>query len=222
VLENDIVPAGFDVTVTVEAARHGDVRVLPDGSVVYDPDRAFQGTDRFAYTIVGEDGRRRSATVEVVVTAPVVAPAWIGGKIFDVPQPTLRAPSEHRQVGFVAVARVLLETVRELDTPLRLFVLSGVWVGILLLWLWLRRRRAFYVEGVSRGQALDVLDRPDGERRFSLRFDDGPVWSDGRRRRVQGRTWVPVRTRVGSGFVELERLLVIDMSADPPRSVLDG
>ena len=30
---------------------------------------------------------------------------------------------------------------------------------------------------------------------YRLRFDEGPVWSRGRRRRVRGRTWVPVRTR---------------------------
>jgi hypothetical protein len=228
VLGNDVFPAGSRVTVSVGSARHGTVRVLADGSVVYTPELGFEGIDRFEYTIVGTDGRRSSAVVEIVVVLPSqAASSWVGGPLLGAPPPgapqvsTQGAATLH--VGFLAMARVLLETVQGLDTPVRLLSVAGAWVSLFGLYLLVfRRRRAFLVDGVPRGELLEVLDRPEGACLYRLRFDDGPLWSVGRRRRVHGRTWVPVRTRSGRGFVEIDRLLSLDRAVDSPRAVLQG
>jgi hypothetical protein len=132
------------------------------------------------------------------------------------------APSSQPfNAGFLVMTRALLETVQGLDTPVQLLAVSGAWFALFALSLAVfRRRRAYLVDGVPRQGAVDVLDRPEGRRRYRLRHDDGPIWSVGRRRRVRGRTWVPVSTSAGSGFVELERLLAVDQAVDSPRSVL--
>jgi hypothetical protein len=227
VLGNDVFPTGSRVTVSAGPARHGTVRVLPDGSIVYTPEPGFEGTDRFPYTIVGADGRRSSAEVEVVVALPSqTASSWIGGPLLEAAAASRQLPTRvvaSLHTGFLAMARALLETLQGLDTPVRLLAVAGAWVGLFGFFLLVfRRRRAFLVDGVSRGEVLQVLDRPEGECLFRLRFDEGPVWSVGRRRRVHGRIWVPVRTRSGRGFVEIDRLLAIDSAVDSPRTVLQG
>jgi hypothetical protein len=228
VLENDVIPAGTSVTVTAGPAEHGTVRVLADGSILYTPEPGFEGTDGFPYTISGPDGRS-SAMVEVVVEIPQpVVASWLGGPLLGGSPASSAAaapppPPSALNTGFLVMARVLLETVQGLDTPVRLLAIAGAWFGLFAASLAVfRRRRAFIVDGVSRDGVLDVLDRPEGERRYRLRYDDGPVWSVGRRRRVHGRTWVPVSTRAGSGFVELDRLLALDRAVDSPRGILQG
>ena len=229
VLGNDVLAAGESVTVTAGAAGHGTVRVLADGSILYTPATGFEGSDRFPYTIVAADGRSSSAVVEVVVEpSEQASSSWIGGPLLGNATPTSISEASQQvattlHTGFLVMARALLETLQGLDTPVRLLAVAGAWVGLFGAWLLVfRRRRAFLVEGVSRNGALNVLDRPEGECRYRLRFDDGPVWSIGRRRRLHGRTWVPVTTRAGSGYVELDRLLAVDQAVDSPRAVLQG
>ena len=102
-----------------------------------------------------------------------------------------------------------------------LLAVSGAWFALFALSLAVfRRRRAYLVDGVPRHGAVDVLDRPEGRPCYRLRHDDGPIWSIGRRRRVRGSTWVPVSTSAGSGFVELEQLIVLDRAVDSLQSLL--
>ncbi len=227
-LGNDVIPGGESVTVTAGPAGHGTVRVLPDGSIIYTPAPGFEGSDRFSYTIVGADGRRSSAEVTVLVERPKQAAWWTGGSLLGghglgTGLRTSGRVADTLHTGFLTMARALLEALQGLDTPIRLLVLAGAWAGLFGGWLLVfRRRRAFVVDGISRDDALEVLDRPDGECLFRLRFDDGPVWSFGRKRRLHGRTWVRVTTAAGSGFVALDRLLAIDRATDSPRAILQG
>jgi Big-like domain-containing protein len=223
VLENDLIPLGETVAVSVGRAEHGAVRVLPDGSIHYTPEPGFDGSDHFRYTITGLGGRS-SAVVDVVVQLPEpIAATWPGGPLLGaaVARDTPEGSAPALRTGFLLMARTLLETIQSLNTPVRMLLLAAAWIAIFTLLLTgFRRRRAFLVEGVGRGGALDVVDRPGGECRYRLRYDDGPVWSIGRRRTVDGRIWVPVAGRLGSGFVELDRLLAVDAASDPPRSIL--
>ncbi len=228
VLANDTIADPTRIVVEVGPAGHGSVRVLPDGSVLYSADPGFEGIDRFSYTILGEAGDRSSAVVEVVVALPSdLRPAWLGrlssgGPTLD-SETLIQTAERELQVGFLVMARALLDTLQTLDVPVRLFVIAGGWLVLLgLVLLYFRRRRAFLVDGVARCDALDVLDRPDGELLYQLRFDEGPVWSTGRRRRVHGRTWLPMRTPAGRGFIEARHVLALDRAVDSPRAVLGG
>ncbi|NTU57871.1 MAG: tandem-95 repeat protein, partial [Chlorobiaceae bacterium] len=74
VLENDRDIEGRSLTVTTYgAASHGTVTVNADGSLVYNPDPNYNGTDTFTYTV--SDGLLTStATVTVTITAVNDAP----------------------------------------------------------------------------------------------------------------------------------------------------
>ena len=232
VLANDTVADPTRIVVEVGPAGHGSVRVLPDGSVLYSAALGFEGTDSFSYTILGESGHRSSAVVHVVVSLPAeVGPAWFGGPNFSGPLLGKGGPARHEtleqtaqrrlHVGFLGLARALLDTLQTLDVPIRLFAVAGAWFGFLgFALLVFRRRRAFLVDGVARHAALDVLDRPEGQRLYQLRFDEGPVWSTGRRRKVRGRAWFGVQTPAGRGFIQGDQVLSLDRAVDSPQAVL--
>ncbi len=231
ILANDTISGRARVEITVGRAKHGTVRVLADGRVVYTSTRLFAGTDRFPYTIA-QAGRRSSAMVEVKVERPLdLGPVLFANASFSRPllgksgavdQQTLTQEAEGTlQVGFTAITRALLDTLKALNVPARLFVMAGAWFGFLgFMLLVYRRRKAFVVEGVTRMETLEVYDRPGGSPLFRLGFDDGPVWAVGRKVKVDGRAWIRVKTPAGRGFVERERLLALDQAVDSPTSVI--
>jgi outer membrane protein OmpA-like peptidoglycan-associated protein len=72
VLTNDIDPDGDALQVVARTApANGFVDPGPNGSLVYVPDAGFVGTDSFSYTIADPSGAQDTATVTVVVRAPV-------------------------------------------------------------------------------------------------------------------------------------------------------
>jgi VCBS repeat-containing protein len=72
VLRNDVELDASDVlTVTVVAGpAHGSAVVNPDGSISYQPDAGYIGTDTLTYQIVDSSGETSSATVNLSVVAP--------------------------------------------------------------------------------------------------------------------------------------------------------
>ncbi|MEC7765239.1 MAG: Ig-like domain-containing protein [Pseudomonadota bacterium] len=67
---NDSDPQGDDFSITsVGSAANGTVTLNADGTVTYRPDRDYNGTDTFTYTITDEDGATDTATVTINVGA---------------------------------------------------------------------------------------------------------------------------------------------------------
>ena len=84
VLANDSDPDGDPLTVTSAAANHGTVVINPDGTITYQPDANFNGTDTIVYTISDGNGGTSTATVAVTVNAVNDAPVTVGlPNLFD-------------------------------------------------------------------------------------------------------------------------------------------
>jgi outer membrane protein OmpA-like peptidoglycan-associated protein len=72
VLANDVDPDGDALQVVARTApANGFVDPGPNGSLVYVPDAGFVGTDTFTYTIADPSGAQDTATVTIVVDAPL-------------------------------------------------------------------------------------------------------------------------------------------------------
>ncbi len=70
VLNNDTDPDGDPLSVVSASAPHGTVTINPDGTLTYEPDPDFNGTDTITYTV--DDGNGGTDTAEVTVdVAPV-------------------------------------------------------------------------------------------------------------------------------------------------------
>ncbi len=72
VLTNDSDPDGDPLTVTAATALNGTVTVNPDGTIDYQPNPTFAGTDRITYTISDGNGGFSTATVTVHVDPQTV------------------------------------------------------------------------------------------------------------------------------------------------------
>ncbi|MFN8109716.1 MAG: hypothetical protein U0Y82_07700, partial [Thermoleophilia bacterium] len=117
---------------------------------------------------------------------------------------TAAGPRPRVTVSLQAPLRVL-QSVGDLNVPVRLLSLGGAWT-FLAAGLVVRRRRRhipFAVTGVAPGMLLHTLVRPKGGApvRFLLRWDAVPVWSRRRPRRRGGRKWVELDTPAGPGHV---------------------
>ena len=78
VLGNDSDPNGDPLTVTtVSDPANGGTVINPDGTVTYTPDKDFNGTDSFTYTISDGNGGTDTATVTVTVIPVNDAPVAI-------------------------------------------------------------------------------------------------------------------------------------------------
>jgi len=73
VLNNDDDPNNDDLTLCLQAGdgqpSNGFISVNADGSITYNPNDDFVGTDSFTYTICDEDGEMDQATVTITVTS---------------------------------------------------------------------------------------------------------------------------------------------------------
>ena len=67
VLANDSDPNGDPLEVTSATADNGTVTINPDGTITYEPDENFNGTDTITYTIDDGNGGTDTATVTVTV-----------------------------------------------------------------------------------------------------------------------------------------------------------
>ncbi len=228
VLANDLVAAADSIRLTAGKPDHGRVRVLKDNRIAYTPAAGYRGNDSFRYTISGVNGRS-SANVSIAVAIALDTGSWLTGAALgggstsdDQTRKTLVQPSRALNTGFLVIATALLQTVQGLDTPVRLLGPAGIWCLLLLAsFAFFRGRGAFLVEGIPRSDTLTVYDRPEGTRLYRLRHDEGPIWSTGRRRKINGRTWIPVTTPAGRGYVQLHQLLHLDNATDAPDTVLE-
>ncbi len=78
VLTNDSDPDGDTLTVISADSSNGAIVIEADGTLTYQPDPNFNGTDTIVYTISDGNGGTATATVEVIVTAVNDAPETIG------------------------------------------------------------------------------------------------------------------------------------------------
>jgi VCBS repeat-containing protein len=75
---NDSDPNGDTLSVTsVTQGAHGATNINPDGTVQYQPNANFHGTDSFSYTVSDGNGGSDSATVTITVTAVNDAPSAV-------------------------------------------------------------------------------------------------------------------------------------------------
>ena len=73
VLDND---SGTKITVTdVGTPSHGSASIAADGTLTYEPDTGFAGTDTFTYEITDAAGQTATATVTVTVDPPAAPDA---------------------------------------------------------------------------------------------------------------------------------------------------
>jgi CshA-type fibril repeat protein len=78
VLTNDSDPDGDTLTVISADSDNGTIVIEADGSLTYQPDPNFTGTDTIVYTISDGNGGTATATVDVTVTAVNDAPETVG------------------------------------------------------------------------------------------------------------------------------------------------
>ncbi|GAA0477594.1 hypothetical protein GCM10009096_19360 [Parasphingorhabdus litoris] len=78
VLTNDNDPDGDTLTVISANSENGTIVIEADGTLTYQPDPNFNGTDTIVYTISDGNGGTATATVEVTVTAVNDAPETVG------------------------------------------------------------------------------------------------------------------------------------------------
>ncbi|WP_108811397.1 Ig-like domain-containing protein [Sphingorhabdus sp. Alg231-15] len=78
VLTNDSDPDGDMLTVISADSSNGVIVIEADGTLTYQPDPNFNGTDTIVYTISDGNGGTATATVEVTVTPVNDAPETIG------------------------------------------------------------------------------------------------------------------------------------------------
>jgi len=69
VLANDTDPDGDPLTVTMATALNGTVTIAPDGTLTYQPNANFNGTDTITYVISDGNGGTSTAAVDVTVNA---------------------------------------------------------------------------------------------------------------------------------------------------------
>ncbi len=69
VLANDTDPDGDPLTVTMATALNGTVTIAADGTLTYEPNADFNGTDTITYVISDGNGGTSTAAVEVTVNA---------------------------------------------------------------------------------------------------------------------------------------------------------
>ena len=74
VLANDVDPDGDPLTVTTATAGHGTVSIQANGTIRYQPDANFNGTDTISYQISDGQGGFSTATVTLTVTPVNDAP----------------------------------------------------------------------------------------------------------------------------------------------------
>lgn len=77
-LTNDSDPDGDTLTVISADSDNGTIVIEADGSLTYQPDPNFTGTDTIVYTISDGNGGTATATVDVTVTAVNDAPETVG------------------------------------------------------------------------------------------------------------------------------------------------
>lgn len=118
VLANDNDPDGDDLTVTVASAPNGTVVINADGTVTYNPNQDFNGTDTITYTISDGNGGTSTATVEVTVAAVNDAPE------VDIPIADLN--NEDADVISVDIS----DKFSDLDGDILTFTASGLPAGL--------------------------------------------------------------------------------------------
>lgn len=200
VLENDVLNGPVTIVDIVQPSA-GQVRVLEDGSLGFEPPPGFAGELTFRYTIEAEDGQVSTAVVSLVLAVAL-----------------------DQTVGSAATEEVVEETADAVTTivdsvgslvgdvvSIRLSRLQVTMVGFaLIVFLVLRvfalRRREILVQvtGVSRDQALE-LTGTDGEP-IGLRHD-ATLWVRGRtgRKGAEGRE-IKVDTRHGEAWVDADAI----------------
>ena len=78
VLDNDVDSDGSSLVVqSVSQGQNGTVTINADGTVTYQADQDFVGSDSFTYTIVDEDGGESTAVVNVTVESANQAPVAV-------------------------------------------------------------------------------------------------------------------------------------------------
>jgi cyclophilin family peptidyl-prolyl cis-trans isomerase len=103
VLKNDSTGADANeslVIISTTAPTNGSARIMPDGTIRYEPKDGFVGKDTFTYTVQDPLGETATATVEVTVN-PLVA-STIAGVVFqDLNNNGLRDTNEPGLAGVV-------------------------------------------------------------------------------------------------------------------------
>jgi len=182
-----------------------------DGRTVSEETAGRSRVDARSGSAQSAEGTRVEVTApESDLASPQLRAERLGAKLLVLELPDLDQPASVPSTTWAfdafATSRALVDVVRDLSVPVRLFSFSTAWVFGFCALTSVRRRRAYVVDGVARSSFLDVFDRAGGAPQFRLRFDAGPIWSRGRRRRKRGGTWRPVDTPAGRGYVEASRL----------------
>ncbi|EJL62936.1 beta strand repeat-containing protein [Flavobacterium sp. CF136] len=72
VLTNDVSPDATSLTVAVLASpTNGTLSLASDGSFTYNSNAGYSGTDSFTYTLTSTNGKTDTATVSIIVSAPI-------------------------------------------------------------------------------------------------------------------------------------------------------
>ncbi|MGI9648401.1 MAG: cadherin-like domain-containing protein, partial [Acidimicrobiia bacterium] len=198
----------------------GEVSVNADGTVAYRPAAGFIGVDTFEYVLSDGSGGTDTVSVSVTIVEQVLAAAIARGEEIGSPTLGFQAPEpdviEGPVVNFTVTQGVSLmadaffQSLGALQLPILFLGLAlGTVVVVggfteLPLLIANRRRRFYSVVMLDREHRLAVHQEPASDA-FAIYYYEPTAAgfrSLDRPRTEDGRTWIPVESPNGSGWVE--------------------
>lgn len=199
VLSNDFLNPGTQI-VALDQPEAGEVRLLNDGSIVFDPPPGFAGELTFGYTIEDESGTTSSAIVRLVIA--VALEQTVGSATVPVSEGLDDVVGAFfTRIGSL-IGGVLSIKLSRLDSSM-LFVAAIVFL-VLRAFALRRRESLVRINGVSKGEGIPISD--DAGDVFTFRHD-ATMWIRGRSgRRSNGDRQVKVESPNGDGWVDADTI----------------
>jgi hypothetical protein len=216
-VEGDSLRLGSVLGITV-----GEVGVNPDGTITYRPAVGFVGTDTFQYVLIDGAGGVDTVTVRITVPPEVLSAAIARGDAIGTGTLGFQAPDADLDDGSTftfgltqgvsLLADAFFQSLGALQLPI-LFL--GLALGTVLvvggftelpLLLAGRRRRFYSVVLLGREHRLAARAEPDTEESAVYFYEPTAAGfrSLDKPTRKNGRSWIPVESPNGAGWVEAD------------------
>jgi hypothetical protein len=226
VLDNDEDPDGDPLRIlSIDGDVVGRLELEPNGTVVYQPQPGWIGTDLFTYIVSDPDGLTDIVTVAVTVTPAVRDAATLASAVLGTNQATFENPvtanpfggSVSLTQGVTLLADAFFQSLGALSLPLAFLGIAFiVALGLggstqIPILLAAARRRYWSVVLLDRETILPVRKEPspDAEPVYNYEPTARGIRSIDKPRTVDGVRWILVDTPNGSGWVQLDYLTTV-------------